>query len=135
MRYSLSNEGLQQKLLDYVYVAKYLGSRYDRIATSPKSIEITVQGILLGGGGAYATLIALGALEPAAAPATAPALDAVEQGPIDALGACYHINVRIQCEMQRHEDIRHNKERMRRTHAILLYGQGYGNLWEEGSVN
>lgn len=98
----------------------------------PQSVEVAVQGMLLRRGGANATLLALWTLQATATPAATPATNATEQGPVNALGATQHVDIRIEGEVHRHQDVGNHKERVRLGHAILAQRQRNGNLSGRG---
>lgn len=98
----------------------------------PQSVEVAVQRVLLRRGGANATLLALWTLQATATPTATPAANATEQAPVNALGATQHVDIRIEGEVHRHQDVRDHKERVRLVHAILAQRQRNGNLSGRG---
>lgn len=101
----------------------------------PQSVEVAVERVLLRRGGAYATLLALGSLQPTAAPAAAPATNAAQQTPVDALGAAQHVDIRIECEVYGHQNVGNHEEPVLLGQTILTQRQRNGNLRMENRMS
>lgn len=90
--------------------------------------SVKVQGVGLRHGGAHPTLVALRSPQLVRPPATAPALDASQQGPVDGLGTAQHIDVGVGGEVQGRQDVGDEEELVRCGHSIWCDGQRNSDL-------